>query len=76
MSSTDPAVTGALQALDAAWRALADAHQRLIASDAVPEVEDIAAATTLVAAVSENALKVNGLMIGRAIADSRGALGI
>jgi hypothetical protein len=76
MSSTDPAVTGALQALDAARRALGEAHQHLAASTAVPDVADIAETTSLVAAVSENLHKVNGLMVGRAIGDRQGAVGL
>lgn len=78
VSSTDPVITGALAALDAARKALGEAHQRLADSNAVPDVADIAETTTLVAAVAENLMKggVNGLMIGRAIADSQGAIGI
>jgi hypothetical protein len=51
-----------------------DAHERLAESAAVPDVGDVAETTTLVAAVAENMMKVNSLMVGRAIADSQGAV--
>ncbi|MGA2539459.1 MAG: hypothetical protein ABSF53_25865 [Terracidiphilus sp.] len=69
MSSTDPAVTGALQALNAVRKALGEAHQRLVASAGVPDLEDLAETSTLVGAVSENLMKVNMLMIGRYVAN-------
>lgn len=69
-------ITEALAALDAARKALGEAHHRLADSNAVPDVADIAETTTLVAAVAENLMKVNGLMIGRSIANSQGAIGI
>lgn len=76
VSSADPVITGALAALDAARKTLGEAHERLADSNAVPDVADIAETTTLVAAVAENLMKVNGLMIGRSIANSQGAIGI
>jgi hypothetical protein len=74
VSSTDPVIAGTLQALDTARKTLGDAYERLAESAAVPDVGDVAETTTLVAAVAENMMKVNSLMVGRAIANSQGAV--
>jgi hypothetical protein len=43
---------------------------------AVPDIADIAETITLVAAVTENLMSINSLMVGRAIAESQGAVGL
>jgi hypothetical protein len=69
VSSTDPVITGILQTLDASRKALDEAHAALFASASVPDIADLAETSTLVGAVSENLMKVNGLMVGRFVAN-------
>lgn len=69
MSSTDPAIVGVLQALEASRKALGEAHQSLAAAAAVPDLADLAETAVLVGAVAENLMQVNGLMVGRYVAN-------
>jgi hypothetical protein len=65
MSSTNPVIAGALEALDQARVALDAAHKRLFDSDAIPDRDDLVETSTLVGAVSENMMKLNMLLTGR-----------
>jgi hypothetical protein len=69
VSSTDPVIVGVLQALEASRKALGEAHRSLAAAAAVPDLSDLGETTALVGAVAENLMKVNGLMVGRYVAN-------
>lgn len=70
MPSTNTTITSTLQSLDDARTVLSGAYDALVSDQsAVPDPADILDAATSVAAVSEQLLKVNSLLVGRAVAD-------
>jgi hypothetical protein len=75
VSSTGPATTRVLQAMDEARRALANAGRMLAAdASAAPDIDDLVEAAGEVAAVAENLTALNNLVIDAYVATrQRGA---
>ncbi len=66
MSSTDPTTIGVHRALHEALNSARQARQRLNDGDAAPDLDDLAALGTLLAALSETVMAVNSGMLEKA----------
>lgn len=65
MSSTDPTTVGVLQNVDGAFKALRTARQILDSGEAAPDMDDLMELASSMAAIQEQLMAVNHLMVDR-----------
>ena len=65
MSSTDPTTVGVLQNVDGAFKALQAARQVLDSGVAAPDMDDLTELASLMAAIGEQLMAVNHLMVNQ-----------
>lgn len=65
MSSTDPTTAGVLQNVDGAFKALRTARQVLDSGEAAPDMDDLMELASSMAAIQEQLMAVNHLMVDR-----------
>ncbi len=65
MSSTDPTTVGVVQRVDGAFKALQAARQVLDSGAAAPDMDDLMELASLMAAIEEQLMAVNSLMVNQ-----------
>ena len=65
MSSTDPTTAGVLQNVDGAFKALRTARQVLDSGEAAPDMDDLMELASSMAAIGEQLMAVNSLMVNQ-----------
>ena len=65
MTSIDPATVGVHRELDGAFKALQNARQILERGEAAPDIDDLMGLANSMAAIGEQLMAVNSLMVDR-----------